>query len=127
MGKFYDFGPNLAKNLENSTIEVGGLAALWTAHGSTQHIRVPPPTGPDPLKKGLIYFLKTVIIASRCFCCCFYPVIVFLARNEGFSLFLLLETQAYPQLTVCYKILYHYCFCYSLYETLMSFTISIYV
>ena len=55
MGKFYDFGPNLAKNLENSTIEVGGLAALWTAHGSTQHIRVPPPTGPDQLKKGLIY------------------------------------------------------------------------
>ena len=38
MGKFYDFGPKLAKNLENSTIEVGGVAVLRAAHGSTQHI-----------------------------------------------------------------------------------------
>ena len=35
MGNMYDFGPNLAKNLENITIEVGGLAALRATYGST--------------------------------------------------------------------------------------------
>ena len=76
--------------------------SLWTNFGEKNFWSYDPPRTPWPLKKGG-HFPKMAIFAFFDILCCFsINKMVFLARNVGFGLFLVLETLEQPKIS-CLK------------------------
>ena len=76
--------------------------SLWTHFGEKIFWSYDPPRTPWPLKKGG-HFPKIAIFAFFDILCCFsINKMVFLTRNVGFRLFLVLETLEQPKIS-CLK------------------------